>query len=384
MISLVLPTYNEARSIREVLKRASVALRATGEEFELIVVDDSSPDGTADLAEALAAELPVRVLRRSGRRGLALAVVDGWKIARGDVLGVMDADLQHPPEVLTKLVAALNDSHIDLAIASRSGPGGGTADWSWTRRVTSWAAMHLAACVLPWTLADVGDPMSGMFLIRAHALQGVRLEPAGYKILLEVLAKGVYREFVEVPYMFGPRGQGNSKLGRREALQYVLHLTRLARSTGQLQTWGRYAAVGLSGAAVNLGVVAYLTADAGWSEGWALVVAIQLALINNFLWNWLLTFRKRHATGERGGGLVRFAQYERVCAVGALLNASGTMLLHAMGLALPAACAAAITLGGMWNLFFNVPRIWRTWDSRPMRNTLAVTTIARNAGSMRS
>src|SRR6516164_7330512 len=106
MISLVLPTYNESGSIQEVLRRAADALRATGEEFELIVVDDSSPDGTAELAQALASESSVRVVRRLRRSGLALAVVDGWHVARGDVLGVMDADLQHPPEALTSLVAA--------------------------------------------------------------------------------------------------------------------------------------------------------------------------------------------------------------------------------------------------------------------------------------
>ena len=120
MISIVLPTYNEARSIQEVLRRASEALRKGEEDHELIVVDDSSPDGTANLAEALASEIPVRVLRRPGRQGLATAVVDGWSIARGEVLGVMDADLQHPPEVLTRLVSALRNQSVDVAIATRS------------------------------------------------------------------------------------------------------------------------------------------------------------------------------------------------------------------------------------------------------------------------
>src|SRR4029077_5937706 len=100
MISLVLPTFNESASIEAALRRSAAALEGTGEPFELIVVDDSSPDGTADLAERLSQELPVRVLRRSGRNGLASAVVAGWSIARGNILAVIDADLQHPPEVL--------------------------------------------------------------------------------------------------------------------------------------------------------------------------------------------------------------------------------------------------------------------------------------------
>src|SRR5881398_547231 len=115
MISIAIPTYNEAAVIEQTLRRASQSLGSSGEPFELIVVDDSSTDGTAELAEALAPELPVRVLRRPGRLGLATAVVDAWRLARGDLLGVMDADLQHPPEVLRDLARALREPSVDLA-----------------------------------------------------------------------------------------------------------------------------------------------------------------------------------------------------------------------------------------------------------------------------
>jgi len=456
MISLVLPTYNEAASIQDVLKRASDVLRATGEEFELIVVDDLSPDGTAESAQALTGELPVRVVRRPRRSGLALAVVDGWKAARGDVLGVMDADLQHPPEVLASLVASLRNGNADLVIASRSGAGGGTADWSRRRRLTSWVAMHVAACVLPWTLAEVHDPMSGMFLVRRRALQGVRLAPAGYKILLEVLAKGRYRELTEVSYMFGPRGRGNSKLGSRQSLEYMLHLGRLARWTGQSKAWMRYAAVGFTGALVNIGACVFLVQRAGWPAGLALAAAIQLALLSNFLWNRVVTFRgapqrlrpqpkadfprprrpapqpalrgtRRDGASLRcaplrmtaspkchpdpagaGGGsafvgsapmsslpvsqrwpadsrgiLARLLRYERVCGPGAFLNASLTLLLYGNGVALALASAAGVILGGAWNLFFNVPAIWRTWGPNSSPSQVAVSTSVHPAGSVR-
>jgi len=366
MISVVLPTYNEARSIEEALRRASAALQKAAEKHELIVVDDSSPDGTAEVAEALAKELPVRVLRRPGRQGLATAVVDGWRIARGDTLGVIDADLQHPPEVLARLAGALRAHNADVAIATRSGPGGGSAEeWSWMRRLNSWAARHLAACVLPQTLAEVSDPMSGMFLVRAQALEGVRLEPAGYKILLEVLGKAHYRDVVEVPFMFKARSLGSSKLGTRESLQYLEHLGRLARFTGQLRSWIGYAVVGFSGAVVNVAVLTYLVERWSWPVGWGLAVAIPLALANNFLWNWLFTFRSSRASDEesRSGILSRLAHYAKVCVFGAALNAMSTLLLYWRGVQLPLASAAGVTLGGVWNLFFNVPAIWRSWDS---------------------
>ena len=366
MISVVLPTYNEARSIEEALRRASEALRKAGEDHELIVVDDSSPDGTADVAEALAKEVPVRVLRRPGRHGLATAVVDGWRIAQGDTLGVIDADLQHPPETLARLASALRSHNADVAIATRAGPGGGSSEeWSWMRRLNSWAARHLAACVLPQTLAEVSDPMSGMFLVRARALEGVGLEPTGYKILLEVLGKAHYGHVVEVPFMFKARSLGNSKLGMRQSLQYLEHLARLARSTGQLRSWIGYAAVGFTGAVVNVAALTYLVERRSWPLGWGLAVAIPLALLNNFLWNWLFTFSRSRASDEEGrsGVFSRLAHYAKVCASGAALNAISTLLLHWLGVQLPLASSAGVALGGVWNLFFNVPAIWRSWDS---------------------
>jgi len=370
MISIVLPTYNEARSIQEVLRRGSEALRKAGENHEFIVVDDSSPDRTADLAQTLASEIPVRVIRRPGRQGLATAVVAGWSIARGEVLGVMDADLQHPPEVLLRLVSALHSYNADVAIATRAGPGGGSAaDWRWRRRLTSWTARHLAACVLPRTLAEVSDPVSGMFLVRTRALQGVRLEPTGYKILLEVLGKAHYRELVEIPFVFQARSLGSSKLGMRESLQYLAHLGRLAHSTGQLRSWIRYAGVGFTGAVVNVGVLAFLAERRAWPVGWALAVAILLALVNNFFWNWLFTFRTSQAPSAepRAGVLSRLLHYGKVCTTGVALNASLTLLLNWRGVPIPLASAAGVTLGGAWNLFFNVPAIWRSWDSPTLR-----------------
>lgn len=365
MISVVIPTYNEASAIQETLRRAAAALRSSGEEFEFIVVDDSSADGTADLAEVLKDELPVRVLRRPGRIGLATAVLDGWKLARGDLLGVMDGDLQHPPEALPALAASLRTSGADLAIASRYVAGGSTSDWSWRRRFVSWGATHLAASVLPWALVAVTDPMSGMFLIRAAALKDVPLDPVGYKVLLEVLAKARYRSLIEVPYVFEQRGRGSSKLGARQYGEYLLHLARLARSTGQLRAWIRYGVVGVIGAAVNLIALFLLVERAAWRPGQALPVAIQLALFSNFFWNDTLTFRASRA-GERcqASILSRLLSYEKVCVPGAFLNGLMTLVLVREDVPLLLAAAMGVFAGGLWNLLFNVPTIWRIWGKR--------------------
>jgi dolichol-phosphate mannosyltransferase len=362
MISVVIPTYKEATVIEQTLRRAAAALHATHEEFELIVVDDASADGTAELAESLARELPIRVLRRPGRLGLATAVLDGWAMARGDLLAVMDADLQHPPEILRPLAEALRQPETDMAIASRYTWGGGAADWSWIRRFISWGATHLASMVLPLTLAAVSDPLSGMFALRRSVLGGVQLNPLGYKILLEVLAKGRYRKFVEVSYIFETRGHGSSKLGPRQYLEYLMHLGRLAHSTGQLAAWVRYGLVGLSGALVNVGGVYFLMQHFGWRLIATLPVAIQIALLNNFIWNERLTFRKsKSGDATREGLFTRLLRYEIVCLSGALINAGVTLILADQGLRIILAATGGVMAGSVWNFLLNVPAIWRIW-----------------------
>lgn len=361
MISIVIPTYNEASAIQETLRRAASALRGTGENFELVVVDDASADGTAAKAESLAGELPVRVVRRPGRLGLATAVLDGWATTHSDVLGVMDADLQHPPEVLSALVRALREEGADLAIASRYAPGGGSSDWTWVRRAISRTATHMAATVLPLTLAAVGDPMSGMFLVRAEVLEGVRLNPLGYKILLEVLAKARHRKLVEVPYIFQERTRGSSKLGARQYLEYLLHLARLAAGTGQLFGWLKYGTVGLTGGLMDLALVYLLILRAGWTPPVALVGAIQAALLSNFLWNETFTFRTGRVAPGRRSLLKRLGRYEWVCLPGAMLNALVTLALLSLGIGLLASAACGVIAGGALNFLFNIPSIWRTW-----------------------
>ena len=366
MVSIIVPTFNESASIETTLRRAAAAIETIGEPFELIVVDDSSPDGTAEIVKGLTAELPVRLLQRSERKGLASAVVDGWNTAKGDLLAVMDADLQHPPEILSKLVSAIRDTGTDIAIASRTGDGGGSRNWSLIRRFTSWSALHVAACVLPLTLAEIRDAMSGMFMLKAEVLSGVRLEPMGYKILLEVLAKGQYTRVCEVPYIFGPRDVGTSKLGIRQTFEYFFHLAQLAVVTGQLKTWMSYATVGFSGASIHLAALLYLVTNQHWPVLLALPIAVQVALFNNFAWNRAFTFRRltrpRSMLGEKL--LAGFARYEMVCLPGALLNSLLTLALIRFDLSLLAAASVGVLVGGCWNLFFNVPAIWRTSMSR--------------------
>ena len=221
MISIVIPTYNEAGSLPTLVERIATAL--AGHDWELIIVDDGSPDGTANLAAAMAPRLPVRVMRRPGKLGLASAVLDGFAAASGDVLVCMDADLSHPPEVVPQLLDALVDG-ADLAVGSRYIAGGGIEDWPLRRRVVS-----RVACLMGNALVPVRDATSGFFALRRSVIDGVRLNPIGFKIGFEVIARGRYAKVVEIPYTFRDRAHGSSKFGRREVAHYVQQLGQIAR-----------------------------------------------------------------------------------------------------------------------------------------------------------
>ena len=218
---MIVPTYNEAASLPLLVERLAPAMR--DREWELVVVDDGSPDGTADVAEKLGARHPVRVLRRSGKAGLASAVIAGMKEARGDVLVVMDADLSHPPEIVPDLLAVI-DAGIDLAVGSRYVSGGATMDWPLRRRVVS-----RVACFLGNALVPVRDATSGFFAVRRSAIDGVPLNAIGFKIGFEVIARAKTKKIVEVPYTFRDRELGASKFGRREVGQYLQQLGMVAR-----------------------------------------------------------------------------------------------------------------------------------------------------------
>jgi dolichol-phosphate mannosyltransferase len=222
VISVIVPTYNEAGSLPLLVDRLAKAL--TGREWELVVVDDGSPDGTADLAEKLGATNPVRVLRRPGKAGLASAVIAGMSEARGDALVVMDADLSHPPETVPQLLEAIESRDADLAVGSRYVRGGATMDWPLRRRVVS-----RIACMMGNVLVPVRDATSGFFAVRRAALDGVRLNAIGFKIGLEVIARAKAARIVEVPYTFRDRELGASKFGRREIAQYLVQLGMVAR-----------------------------------------------------------------------------------------------------------------------------------------------------------
>jgi len=367
MLSVAVPTYNEATNLPGLLERLGAALTGLGEPFEVILVDDDSPDGTSALARSLEPRYPwLRVLTREHQHDLSTAVLAGWSQARGELLAVIDGDLQHPPELLPRLVERLRSGGADIVIASRHVKGGGVSHWSLWRRVISWAATLLADLVLPGTLSRVRDPMSGFFVLRRQVVEQAPLRPVGYKILLEVLAKGNYQKTEEVPYIFQERARGGSKLGPGHAWRYLLHLAAISLDIGEFRRICSYVAVGAAGAIVNFSAFALLARGFGLSPRLAIPLATLCAAVNNFVWNDRFTFPE---TRRRAPGLVasasRFQRFLSICMAGALVNILlAAALIRFLGMRAEWAVAAGIAAGGAWNFLLNSRLTWRVWWDR--------------------
>ena len=309
-VSVVVPTYKEAENLPLLLERLG-KLREAGLQLEVLIMDDDSRDGTVELI-ASRAQPWVRLIVRTGNRGLSPAVIEGLKNARHEVVVVMDADLSHPPEQIPKLLEALSEGN-EFAIGSRYVPGASTGeDWGWLRALNSKGATWLAR---PFT--SVYDPMSGFFAFRRELLDRADpLNPVGYKIGLELLVKCRVQRVAEIPIHFAQRHKGNSKLTFAEQLRYVQHLRRLF--IHRYPNWSyllQFLVVGGSGVVVNLVALTILL----WMKipvKPAIAAAISVSMLFNFGLNRRFTFSYARASSLAA----QLAGFVAACSIGALLN----------------------------------------------------------------
>ncbi|MFN9536514.1 MAG: glycosyltransferase, partial [Pseudanabaena sp.] len=277
--SLIVPTYNESKNLAKLVEILTQLLNNYFQEnYELIIVDDNSPDLTWQVGLDLMPNYPqLRVMRRQGEKGLSTAVIRGWQASQGEILGVIDGDLQHPPETLIKMLDEMVNG-ADLVVASRHVEGGGVSDWGFMRRVLSRGAQMLGLLILPNVIGRVSDPMSGYFMVRRSAIANYPMNPLGYKILIEVLGRGNIGSVAEVGYVFQERQEGESKVTWRQYVDYILHLLRL-RSRGRItklreklrvpvKRFLKFGLVGFSGVFVDMAIF-YLLSDAS-TMGWGL------------------------------------------------------------------------------------------------------------------
>lgn len=345
-VSIVIPTYHERDNLEALSARLTALHESAVPELEVLIVDDDSRDGSAAWVAEHGPPF-MRLITRTGPRGLSPAVVEGLQQARHPVLVVMDADLSHPPEKIPYMVLALEAGQ-ELALGSRYVRGGSTDDdWGIFRWLNSRIATGLAR-----PLTDARDPMSGFFALRKADLErAAQLNPIGYKIGLELIVKCRLENVAEVPIHFADRRAGESKLTLSEQLKYLVHLQRLYRfKYAGLTRFMQFGLIGASGVLVNLGILT-LALSLGFTELPALTAGIVVSVVTNFLLNRRYTF----AYARSGDIRKQFLGFALASAVGGALQLSTSAMMLRMysGLAPQLAALVGVAAGFLFNFAAN-------------------------------
>ena len=354
-LSVVVPTFKECDNVPLLVGKLAHTL--AGIDWEVIFVDDNSPDGTAEVARAIGAtDARVRCLRRIGRRGLAGACIEGMLASQARYVAVMDADLQHDETLLTQMLARLRAGEAELAVASRYVDGGSAAGLASARREQ---ASRLSTAVARRLLGvTLSDPMSGFFMMRRDRFEALapQLSSQGFKILLDIAAtaRGDLR-VTELPFVFGERQHGESKLDTRVALDFAALV--LAKLTGDAVSFRflLFCLVGLTGIAIHMATLQ--AAVTALSFGAAQAVATVAAITWNFVLNNMFTYRDQRLTGWQFiTGLIRF---QLICAVGAISNVGIASVIYERNPNWWVAGLGGALMGAVWNYVVSAAFVWR-------------------------
>jgi dolichol-phosphate mannosyltransferase len=353
-LAVVIPTFKESSNVEPLISLLEKTLN--GIEYELIFVDDDSPDGTASKVRSIASENPrVRVIQRIGRRGLSSACIEGMLSTPAPYIAVMDADLQHDERILPQMLALLKRDQLDLVIGTRNVEGGSMGEFAKERVMLSGLGARLSRTVCRCTLSD---PMSGFFLVDRKFFEEVvhRLSALGFKILVDLVSSSKPPvRFGEVPYHFRTRVSGESKLDLIVGIEYIsLLLDKMIGDWIPVQ-FILFGAVGAMGLVVHLTTLGLLLWS-GMTFVAAQIWATAAAMTFNFLLNNTITFRDRRLKGWRIiPGLLSFYV---ACSLGALANVSLAKLLIGAGFPWWFAGAAGMVTSSVWNYGVNTMFTW--------------------------
>ena len=401
-LSIIIPTYNESENILHLLK--SIKEKIPSPLFsEIIVVDDNSPDRTAELVEGYSQTLEndnigfgeassskykklhgdsnligsghtqfsVSVIHRDEKKGLVSAIMDGIKSSKGQYILVMDADLSHSPDVIPKMVKELRNPDVDIVVASRYARGGSIIGWPFKRRLISKGAVKIAKYSLRLS-KQITDPMSGFFALKRHIIDNVKIDSAGYKILLEILVKSSDASVKEIPYTFTNRKAGQSKLDNTVIWDYikaVYHLYRYGRKSSKAVSWltrvkkdrtvlflskaGRFYTVGASGFLINYLVSVLLFNSSVASLGYiqATIGGIIVSNISNFLLNKAWTFEDRDFTPRKT--LRQYGLFAAITSGGAGIQLGILQVLLQSGFSYEASLLMAVSIASISNFLLN-------------------------------
>lgn len=355
-LAIVVPTFNESQNVGLLVDLVDKALPGTA--WELVFVDDDSPDGTASTVRDLAQTDPrVRVVHRFGRRGLSSACVEGILATSAPFVAIMDADLQHDETILKAMLDRISRGDVDLVVGSRYVEGGGMGEWSASRQRMSRFATRLA---LHLTQTPISDPMSGFMMMRRDAFMRSlpHLSTVGFKILLDIAASApTPLRVAEVPYTFRTRQFGESKLDSLVLWEYVQLL--LDKMVGHLipVRFLSFAMVGGLGVFVHFAVLTTLFKLLSQSFSLSQAVATAVAISSNFFLNNMFTYRDQRL---QGWGLVRgWVSFNLVCAIGAAANVGVADWLFAHRSYWALSALAGILVSVVWNYVMSAFFTWR-------------------------
>jgi dolichol-phosphate mannosyltransferase len=366
-LSIIVPTYNESQNIVRMLDSIAETL-SPYKGSEIIVVDDNSPDGTAEMAKSHAKiistkeKIRIEIISRNGKFGLSSAIIKGVQHASGDFLVIMDGDFSHPPQVIPSIIQALQDSNYDIVIASRYVKGGSIIGWPFKRRLMSKGATKIAQYGLG---IDVKDPVSGFFAFRRDIISGLKFDAIGYKMLLEILVKTKGARVKEIPYTFTNRRIGTSKLDANVMLHYlraVLRLYRYGKSIRQkerrtsvrfLSKAGRFYTVGASGLLINY--IASLLFNTFAPNLWFLystIIGVLISMTSNFFLNKIWTFEDRKFNWKGTG--IQLGMFMSFSSLGAIVQ---LLLVYALvenyKMDYPASLILAVAVASVGNFLLN-------------------------------
>jgi dolichol-phosphate mannosyltransferase len=362
-LTVIIPTFNEEANIRNIVMAVDAVFHENALNGQILVVDDNSSDGTIPIVNELKRTHPnVDILVRTEDHGLSQSVADGFRHANADTFFVIDADFSHPPVLIPRMYEEIRKGN-DIVIGSRYMEGGGIRQWPLKRRIISIGATFLGRLLFP----DVTDPVSGFFAVRRTVVENAALKPRGYKILLEVLGKGTWEKDKEIPFEFVDREAGASKLKITTIIEYAQQVLDISlhslthHESAAWREWKRvfkFGIVGLTGIVVNMGVLWYLKEYAQFYLLLASFIAIELSILNNFLWNDLWTFR---STDEKklSSRWHRLLAFNLVSAGGVVINMGLLYLLtNAFGVYYLVSNMIGILVAFAWNFFVNRRVTW--------------------------
>ncbi len=356
MLSVIVPTYKERENV--VLLREKLEQTLQGIDWEVIFVDDNSPDGTSDVVRAMAkSDRRVRGIERIGRRGLASACIEGMMASAAPYVAVMDADLQHDETVLPAMLARVRDENLDVVVASRRVDGGSMGDFAKERVRLSDMGTKVSRIVCR---CDVSDPMSGFFIVNAEFFRRLvpKLTGTGFKILVDILASSPVTPRVgEVPFRFRTRQVGESKLDVNVELEYLFLIVDKLIGRWVPTRFVLFTVVGCFGLLVHIAILAPIYLHHRHHFPQAQLIATLGAMLFNFLVNNVVTFRDRRLKGSRL--LIGFVKFLIACSFGAAINIAFATMLMNRGIPWYLAGLTGIAISSVWNYGVNAVLTWR-------------------------